>query len=438
MIRHWSRRFGRGSTARNVAVLMIGTVAGQAIPVLISPLISRMYTPADFGVYSLFTSLGLLIGVVSAGRYEMAIMLPRRDDEALSLVRLCVRLLPLVSIGFAVPLVLFHRPIAALVKNEAAAGWLGWTAAAGFSIGLFQTVTLWLNRKNRYRDMTLSKIMQAGIAAACMLGIGALAAGPAGLVLGFLFSQMLPALWFGREVLRRTLAGDSGAPGCGLREVAVRYRDFPAVNALHAFTDQLQASGIVFLISALFNITVCGYYGFTMRVLRTPLLFIGRAVSQVFYQKAAETFNAGRDLHGMVKRAMIRLALVGAPIFGLIYLTAPFVFGVVFGEKWRPAGEYARILAPWLFFNFISSSLSQLPLLVNEQRKNLVIGLAYNGLMMGFIWVGYRTGDIRNGFVLMSAVLSVYVAATLAWYLHISKKPASQARPADAFVQPAE
>lgn len=432
------KRIAKGSFSRNVLTLMFGTVIGQAIPVVSSFIISRMYSPEDFGTFGLFMSVATILGVVAVGRYEMAIMLPRKDEDAMNLVGLCGFIIIVFSVVCTIPLVLFSRKLALLLKNPAIAPWLWLSAIAALSFGFFQTFTMWLNRKNQYRSMSLSKIVQACVAAAVMIVIGIFKHGPSGLIWAFIFSQMIPASLLGSIVYRLQKEKKFVISRVKMIEQAVRYKDFPKINAVHAFIDQLQSNGIIFIISALFSSTVLGLYSFTMRVLRTPLLFIGRSVSQVFYQKAAETYNAGEDIHTMVKKVIIRLALIGLPIFGLLFLTAPFVFSLFFGEKWRQAGVYTQILAPWLYFNFISSSLSQLPLLVNEQKMNFVIGFFYYILLVICIFAGYWMKDIKIGFILVSIFMSVYIIFTLLWYLRISRKKLTDHQPIDTLSQLSE
>jgi O-antigen/teichoic acid export membrane protein len=74
--------------AKNVLTLMTGTTIAQAIPIAISPILTRIYTPEDFGVFALYMSLASIISVVATGRYELAIMLPKKDDDAINIVAL--------------------------------------------------------------------------------------------------------------------------------------------------------------------------------------------------------------------------------------------------------------------------------------------------------------------------------------------------------------
>ena len=68
--------------ATDVLKLVTGTTFAQIIAVLASPLLTRLYGPEAFGFLALFTSITSIIGVIACMRYELAIMLPKTDEEA--------------------------------------------------------------------------------------------------------------------------------------------------------------------------------------------------------------------------------------------------------------------------------------------------------------------------------------------------------------------
>ena len=75
----------KGEFSRNVLTLMTGTSIAQAIPIAISPILTRIYTPEDFGVFALYMAIATVVSVIATGRYETAIMLPKKDSEAINL-----------------------------------------------------------------------------------------------------------------------------------------------------------------------------------------------------------------------------------------------------------------------------------------------------------------------------------------------------------------
>jgi O-antigen/teichoic acid export membrane protein len=314
--------------------------------------------------------------------------------------------------------ILVKGAVARWLRNPEMTGWLPFVSISVLFLGWFQTFNYWANRINRYRDMAIGKALQSAAMVAAALGLGLLGWTSGGLIVASMAGQLAAAAFLGAVVLR------SGVPefdAGNLRRQAGRYKKFPKINSLHALMDVLQLNGIVFLISALFGKTQLGYYALTMRVLRTPLSMIGTSVAQVFYHKSSEDFNAGKELVGLVRKTTVRLALLALPVFLVLFFAAPRVFSLAFGPQWREAGIYAQILAPWLYLNFIYSPISQIPLLLNRQGTNFMIGFGYNLLIVVLLISGQSAGGIKTAFAWMSVAMPVYLIGTLFWIFRISK-----------------
>ena len=91
----------------NVITLGSATVLGQILGVIVTPVLSRLYSPADFGAYQLFISIVTIIAVVSCLSYQIAINLPKKDEDAASIVVLCVIFIIITSILSTVLLYIF-------------------------------------------------------------------------------------------------------------------------------------------------------------------------------------------------------------------------------------------------------------------------------------------------------------------------------------------
>jgi len=103
---------------------MAGTSIAQAIPLAISPILTRIYTPKDFGVFALYISIASIISVVATGRYELAIMLPKKDDDAINLVVLSILIACCISIVTFLGISIFNAEITLLLGNPAVSNWL--------------------------------------------------------------------------------------------------------------------------------------------------------------------------------------------------------------------------------------------------------------------------------------------------------------------------
>ena len=71
----------------------------QIIGILLIPLITRLYSPDDFGVFQLFLSISGILISFSCLAYQFAIMLPKEDEDSgqISLV-LCFTIVTIFSI----------------------------------------------------------------------------------------------------------------------------------------------------------------------------------------------------------------------------------------------------------------------------------------------------------------------------------------------------
>ena len=110
-------------------------------------------------------------------------------------------------------------------------------------------------------------------------------------------------------------------------------------------------------------------------MLQVPLIFIGVALGQVFFQKCSEKINANEDIVPIMTKAVRTLTLLSIIPFTLIFFFGEEIFAYVFSEKWRGAGQYSEILAPWFMMNFISSPISAVPIILRRQKEFFIIAM---------------------------------------------------------------
>ena len=242
-----------------------------------------------------------------------------------------------------------------------------------------------------------------------------------GQFLGFLFGSFVLVCVFWRKdkdklgmITRREM-----------KEVALQYQDFPKINTIHAFFDVLKQSGEVFLLSFFYLKENVGLHSRTLRLLFAPSSMIGSAVGQVFYQKASETYMNGGDLRTLLLKVLKIMALIALPVFTLVAFFGDDLFAWFLGEPYRMAGYYGRFLAPWLFFNFITMPVSQIPLIVSKQKTAFLFSLCGHSLYLAAVFIGGLYHNILLGFTLLSIFSSLYYIFIIWWFVKISnnKKP---------------
>lgn len=343
--------------ARNVLTLMTGAAVAQAIPVAISPILTRLYTPEDFGVLALFVAIATIFGSIASGRYERAIILPKKDEEAINIFVLGVIITTALSLMLLITAVLFNDYFVALLGNNEIGVWLYFIPIAVFFTGVFNGLNYFNNRRKNYKDIRNATIIKSVVLATAQLSIGVVKQGASGLISGQVLSQAAANTRLLRNILKEKKLL-SKISKLKILVLAKRYRDFPIHNMPSAIADTatLQMPFIIFPL--LFSITTGGFFMLSKRIIAMPSSLIANAISQVFFQTLADRKKQGVKCRPLLNNTLIKLAAIALPVAIVIYLTSPFLFKIVFGEQWKIAGEIAQYLAGIFFITFVVSSVS--------------------------------------------------------------------------------
>lgn len=405
---------------RNVFTLFSGTAIAQSIPLIISPVLSRIYTPQDFGVLALFVSIGALIGVIASGRYELAIMLPESKRDAYNVLALSLGLSTITAFFTLLLVVLLKQYISGLLHEPEISKWLYAVPVVVICTGYYQAFNYWSTRKKTYMENAVSRISQAGTTATANLLLGIARTGPSGLIVGYIAGLLTACLVLGYRIFSNLKEFRANISMKEMIENARRYKNFLQINTPHAFIDSLQENGIIYFIISFFSRTILGLYSFSYRILKAPIGLIGNAIYQVFYQKASIAIQEGQSIQPLVRRIYLNLFLLGFPVFLILIFFTPAIFSFIFGKQWLVSGEIAQILMPWIFLNFLASPVSCLTVIMNKQKQAMIFTLADIILKLSSITIGGVYGNFKLGFILMSFFGSILMIFALIWYYRIA------------------
>lgn len=354
------------SSRRNILTLMSGTMLAQALPIAVIPILSRLFSPEDFGVLAIYIAVTGIFGAVANGRYELAIMLPHEDKEARVVVALGLLIALCVSLLLLIGILLFGDLIARSMNQKGSMWWLYFSPVSVLFIGFFNMLNYYNNRQKMYGRISVSHITKAGMTAVTQLGAGWLRIGAPGLVLGRVAGEGVAVLALlgivGKERIFREVTGRQ------LLATAKRYKDFPKFSMWSIFFNRVGGNSVDFFISAFYSIGMLGQYSLMQRVLGAPSDLVGAAIGQVFFQEAAEERkNTGKAIRSF-NRVFVLLSVLSMCGFGLLYMVAEPLFAFVFGEQWRVAGELAKLMIPLFIFRFIASSISLINSIFEKQK----------------------------------------------------------------------
>jgi O-antigen/teichoic acid export membrane protein len=407
---------------KSILTLFTGSAIAQAIPLLVSPILTRIYPVVDFATLTIIMTLISLVGVVVTGRYEFAIGLPKDDEEGRGLMQITLISTLIIATSASLFLLLFHGYVASWIAFPDDSWYLFVVPLAALFYGIYQAYSMWQLRQRNYMAISGSRISQSLTNSGFSLGLFYTGFGLNGLVIGNLLGHLAA---FGYVFLstKNRIHGFLTTPVKGLRQLASRYGDMPRVNSIHALSDVGQNTAVILMITGFFGSVSTGLYGLTIRIMQAPLNMLGNSMAMVFYKEVAEKKVHGHKVTKLLTSTMKTLLLLSTPIFLVIMVFGPDLFELVFGKDWREAGEYARIMSPWLFLNFIASPLSNLPLIMNKQRKFFLYSMIGNGAVILSLAVsGWLQLDIKSGLMVLSAVQCCFQAAMILFFIRIAKE----------------
>lgn len=405
--------------SRNVLTLMTGTMIARAIPIAISPILTRIYTPEDFGTFALYIAISSILAAVSTGRYEMAIMLPKKDSDAINIVALSILISCFISFISFLIVFIFNVQITNLLGNQEISNWLYIIPITVFLTGTYQSFNYWLNRKKQYNRLAINKVITSGATATTNLSMGFNGFGSSGLILAGVLGQGVATV-----VLANMIWKDDSHILNKVKKIKIftlikKYKKFPIYNLPNAIIDGFRLSGISILIAKYFTTATLGQFSLAWKMVQIPVGFIGSSLFQVFYQKVASVNKS--DLHRIVLKFMFKASFVAAPLFLVIYLFAVDIFKFVFGENWELAGQAASVMTPWLFLNFLSSPLASIFVVLNKQEIVLLVSIIYMLLPISIL-VFFNS----IGFIEVLNIISLTMSIVLIFYmllvLHYTKK----------------
>lgn len=416
-------RFNRHQDlVKSILTLFTGSAIAQAIPILVSPLLTRLYPVVDFAALTIITTLISLVGVVVTGRYEFAVGLPADDRDARSLVQLASVITVSVSILVGIFLVFFRDGIASLMSFPSSPDYLFAIPVAALFYGGYQAFSFWQIRQRNYVVVSGSRISQSLTNSASSLAIFFIGFGINGLILGNVLGQFAAFLYAFLSTAGR-FKDFLVKPVSDLKVVAGRYADMPKVNSIHALSDVGQSTAVILMITGIFGSVSTGLYGLTMRILQAPLNMIGNSLAMVFYKEVSEKTINGQLISKLLLSTMRTLFLISLPVFLLLMVFGPDLFALVFGSEWRDAGLYARIMSPWLMLNFIASPLSNLPIILSKQRAFFVYSLIGNSIVIASLAIaGWLFNEIKSGLIVLSAVQCLFQLSMIVFFFRIAKE----------------
>lgn len=412
------RKSGAGF-AHSVLSLGGGSAAAQVLGVLAMPVIARLFLPEAFGTAALFVSFSTILGYVAAFRYEFAIVLPKEDEAAANILIICFLGTILTTAVTVVLVALFGVRLLVFFNAPDLVPYRWLFPISIFIFGTAQGLRYWNTRNRYFHRQGVARFADVAVRDSALIG-GGLAGLTSGghMIVARLIGELVSPLIFGVALLRHDL--EFIVQNCGWRNIrrwAKRYRRFPLFDVWTALVQAFSVKVIVLVLIRYFGPREAGLVSQGLLLLWIPSTVIGSSVFQVVLQRMAEHRASGKEISEVADKLYRTLFSIGFFPLALVSLIGPDIFQSVLGRNWVESGVYARMLAPWIFFNFLYSPLSGVIYVLEKQQANLIFNTILLGGRLGaLLGAVYLWGEVRPT-VLSYGVVNLLIYLVVTFYL---------------------
>ena len=394
---------------------MTGTTIAQAIPIAISPILTRIYTPEDFGVFALYMSVASILSVVATGRYELAIMLPKKDEDAINIVVLSIIISFFVSFISFLIVFIFNAQITNLLANPEISNWLYFIPVTVLLTGVYQSLNYWSNRKKQYKRLATSRIVQSGATGSTNLGLGFSGFGSSGLILGGVLGQFISTTILGRLVWNEDKDRFVHIKRLKVIVLAKKYINFPKFDLMASFINIFSNQVIHILFNTVFNPIIAGFYYLTQRIIGLPISIVSKSIGDVFKEQASKDFKKMKNAKTIYISTFKKLFILALFPSLLLYFFSVDIFIFIFGDNWSVAGEFVKIMIPMLFLKFVSSPLNFMLYIAGKQNVNMYSQI----LFLLAVLISFLVGE--NEYEVIEYI-TIFFSSIYLYYLYVSAK----------------
>lgn len=376
---------------RNIIILASGTAAAQGITLALSPVITRIYGPENYGVMGVFVAVLAIITPIAGLSYPIAMVLPKVDGEAKALAIISTKIALYISLFTGIILYFFDDVINKSFGIESISAFFYLIPIAMFIDVLSQIMQQWLIRKKEFRVSARIAVSQSLFLNIFKIGFGSVFPSAATLILLTVFGNALYTLqlflgmrkWSSKENQIDKITLESTP-----KKVMYKYWDFALYRSPQVLVNSISQSLPVLILATLFGPAAAGFFALGKSVLSAPAVLIGNSVGNVFYPRIAELVNKGENPLKIINKATVATFLIGLIPFLVVMIFGKNIFLIVFGDKWGVAGEYAQWMALWVLMSLSARPvISSIPV-IKMQGVFLIFELLFLFFKVAGLYVG--------------------------------------------------
>jgi len=408
-------------SARNVGKLLSANIVAQAIGILVYPVLTRIYSPDDFALLSLFTSIVGALTLLATAEYQYAIVLPKEENKARALVHLCL-LITVVLVGVLCLSLPFSSMIANIFKAPELAHWWWAVPVSVASVSIWNILNYWYIRSGAFTRISGYQISQSLLSMGAKIGFGALKWMRGGLILATVLAPILSLAMSIGMAWKKYLRPLSLVRRKEVHEVAVEYANFPKFNLFRALVNSVGQSLPIWLLTPWFGLEDVGKLSLALMAAFVPLNIIARACYQVLFQRVSKLVQMRLPIMPSLMRFMGWIGACMVVVMPAVYIFVPQLVRVLFGAEWIDSATIIRLLFPYIMLTPICGSICFLSDIFAKQKIAMWMETGYVASVAVALFMGSQGGSFLTAITAYAWVGFGYLFIQLIWFISLVRQ----------------
>jgi len=390
------------SFGRDTITLIIGIFIGQLIPLFLQPYLKRVFEPEDFGTYDVFLKTFSVLVALSSLKYENAILLPKKENDAKHVFYLCILFSFMIFIINLCVIFIFYNSILSYFKSFTSIA-LFFLPFSVLSYSVFNASNIFLIRKKRFFLSSTNKVIRRLFEGGIQSGFGCYK-NSLGLIIGDVIgnvAQALFSIWKLKSITPLGIISKSK-----LKKVLFEYKDLPLFTLFPNILNTFVLGSLTFLILSKFDLKEVGFLEFTQKILSIPSVFISIAISQVVFQRVSQLVNQGKEIIPLLKGISILLTFSALFFVLIIHFFGEQLFVLIGGKGWETSGYYAKILVYGSAVMLVFSPLGKVLIALKKFKLNSAWEIGKFLMILGLFFI--NNISIENYLIIYTIIIVIF------------------------------
>ena len=357
---------------KNTIKIMSSSSLAQLTVIGITPLLTQFFSPEEFGIYAFYISVCTIFGSIANGKFDIAIMLPKKNVDSVNIFILSI----LISFTFSVLILIvlylfknliFRHEYVVFVKLYYV------FPITIFFIGVNSSILSFFNRQTAYNEIAKNNVIKSttNSFSSLFLGIKKIATG---MIIGNLISLTVTLLVnfsyiknkINKRDIKKTLIISN----------FIKYIDFIRFSTISSFFNSVSSFGITTIIIWFFGPKIAGLYFLAEKIFAVPISILTSSISQVYFEKASKLFYRDKfELLQLTLKIQKNIFKILFPSLLFLCLLGEILLNIL-GEEWSKAGAILKFISVYILFKNIYSPISHIGDILNKQKQLLLFNFS--------------------------------------------------------------